>query len=107
MTFLAKVVNFQLLKLLNRSLSIFLPVSLSVSLYPLFPFHKGKDTTAIPQPSVHHVVYVFRIFFRFHKCRNNFHSSKNLRTNKFFPQNMCFFIFLLPWRKWVAGFSLK
>ena len=61
------------------------PPGLSLSLYPLFLFHKGKDTTAIPQPSVHHVVYVFPIFFRFHKCRNNFHSSKNLRTNKFFP----------------------
>ena len=32
-----------------------------------FLFHKGKDTSAIPQPSVQHLVYVFPIFFRFHK----------------------------------------
>ena len=28
-----------------------------------FSFHKGKDTSAIPQPCVHHDVYVFPIFF--------------------------------------------
>ena len=44
--------------------SIFLPVSLS--LYPLFPFfHKGEDTSTIPQPSVHHLVYVFLLVFSF------------------------------------------
>ena len=37
-----------------------------------FRFHKGKDTSAIPQPSVHYLVYVFPIFFCFHKCFNNF-----------------------------------
>ena len=32
----------------------------------IFLFHKGKDTSAIPQPSVQHLVYIFPIFFRFH-----------------------------------------
>ena len=48
-----------------------------------FLFHKGKDTSVIPQSSVHHLVYVFPIFFRFRKCFNNFHLSKILLTNKF------------------------
>ena len=50
-----------------------------------FFHHKGKDTSGIPQPSVQHLVYVFLIFFRFHKCFNNFHLSKNKFINKFFP----------------------
>ena len=37
----------------------------SLSLYPLFYFHKGKDTSAIPKPSVPRLVYVFLIFFVF------------------------------------------
>ena len=49
-----------------------------------FLFHKSKDTSAIPQPSVQHLVYVFPIFYRFHNCFNNFHSSKNILINKFF-----------------------
>ena len=49
-----------------------------------FIFHKGKDTSAIPQPSVQHLMYVFPIFFRFYKCFNNFHLSKNILINKFF-----------------------
>ena len=49
-----------------------------------FLFHKGKDTSAILQPSVQHLVHVFPICFRFHKCFNNFHSSKNILINKFF-----------------------
>ena len=48
-----------------------------------FLFHKGKDTSAIPQPSVQHLVYVFPIFFRFHKYFNKFHLKKNI-VNKFF-----------------------
>ena len=47
-------------------------------------FHGGKDISAIPQPSVHHLVYVSLIFFRFHKYFNNFHLNKNLLTNTFF-----------------------
>ena len=39
-----------------------------------FLFHKGNDISAINQPSVQHLVYVFPIFFCFHKCFNNFHS---------------------------------
>ena len=30
-----------------------------------FLFHKSKDTSAIPQPNVQHLVYVFLIFFAF------------------------------------------
>ena len=47
-----------------------------------FLFHKGKDTSAIPQPSIQHLVYVFPIFSRFRKCFNNFHLSKNILINK-------------------------
>ena len=47
-------------------------------------FIKARDTFAIPQSSVHHLVYDFPMFFCFHKCLNNFYSSKNLPTNKFF-----------------------
>ena len=43
-----------------------------------FLFHKSKDTSAIPQPSVQHLVYVFPIFFHVHKCFDNFHLSKNI-----------------------------
>ena len=72
-----------------------------------FLFHKGKDTYAIPQPSVQHLVYVSPILFCFHKYFNNFHLSKNILINNFFHWNMCFFIVLPPWRKGVVGFSLK
>ena len=72
-----------------------------------FFFHKGKDTSAIPQPSVQNPVYVFPIFFRFQKCFNNFHSSKNILINKFFHWNMCFFTVLRSWCKGVVSFSLK
>ena len=61
-----------------------------------FLFHKSKDTSAIPQPSVQHLVCVFHIFFRFHKCFNNFHLSKNILINNFFHRNMCFFTVLPP-----------
>ena len=64
-----------------------------------FIFHKDKDSSAIPHPSVHYLVYVFPIFFCFHRCFNNFHLSKILLTYRFFHWNMCFFIFLLPWRR--------
>ena len=46
-----------------------------------FLFHKGKDTCAIPQPSVQNLVYVFPIFFRFHKCFNNFHLTIHTEKN--------------------------
>ena len=64
---------------------------------------KGKGTYTIPQPSVYQLVYVFPIFFRFHKYLNNFRLSKTLLTNRFFHWNMCFSIFLLPWRKRGVG----
>ena len=63
------------LKLLSCSPSIFLLVSLSLCIL-YFLFHEGKDTSAIPQLSVHHLVFVFSIFFCFHKGFNNFHLSK-------------------------------
>ena len=49
-----------------------------------FLFHKGKDTSAVPQPSVQYLVYIFPIFFRFYKCFNNFNLSKNILINQFF-----------------------
>ena len=61
-----------------------------------FVFHKDGDTSVIRQPSVQHLVYVFPIFFCFHKCFNNFHLSKNILINKFFHRNMCFTIVLPP-----------
>ena len=61
---------------------------LSLSLLSfIYFFHKGKDTSGILQPSVQHLVYVFPIFFRFHKYFNNLHLSKNIfinKINKFF-----------------------
>ena len=77
------------------------------SLLLYFLFHKGKDTSAIPQSSVQHLVHVFPIFFRFHKCFINFHINKNILINKFFHWNMCFFIVWPPWPKGVFRFSLK
>ena len=59
----------------------FLSLSLCI-LY--FLFHKGKDTSAIPEPSVQHLVYVFPISFLSHKCFNNFHFDKNILINKSF-----------------------
>ena len=83
----------------------------SLSLYPLcYLFQKCNDTSAIPHSqatSVHYFVYVFPIFFRYHKGFNNCHLSKNLLTYKFFHWSMCFFIVLLPWRNGVVGFCLK
>ena len=71
--------------LLSCSPSIFLPVSLSLCiLYSLF--HEGKDTSAIPQLSVHHLVFVFPILFCFHKGFNNFHLSKISELISFFTE---------------------
>ena len=75
----------------TQLLSKHFPSGLSLRiLYVLF--HKGKDTSAITQPNVHHLVYTFPILFRFHKSFNNFHLSKNILINRFFHLNMCFFI---------------
>ena len=46
--------------------------------FSFFFLHKSKDTTAIPQPSVQHLVYVFPIFFCFHIYFNSFLLSKNI-----------------------------
>ena len=64
-------------------LSKYFPSGLSLCIL-YFPFHKIKETSAIPQPSLQDLVYVFPIFFRFHKCFNNFHLNKNILINKFF-----------------------
>ena len=88
----------------NRQALSFRSLSLSLCIF-YFLFHKDNET-AIPKPSVNHLVYVFTFFFCFHKCFNNFHLSKNLLKSKFFQWNMCFFMFSLPWRKGVVGFSL-
>ena len=42
-------------------LSKHFPSGLSLSIL-YFLFHKGKDTSGIPQPSVRHLIYVFAIF---------------------------------------------
>ena len=83
----------------NTSGRLLLSLSLCI-LY--FLFHKSKDTSAIPQPSIQHLVYVFPIFFRFHECFDNFHLSKIS-----FPWSIFFFIVILLWRKAVFGFSVK
>ena len=73
----------------------YFPPGHSLSLCILyFLFHRDKDTFAIPQRSVHHLVYAFPFFFRFHECLNNFRSSQNLLTNKFFTEtcgSSCFY----------------
>ena len=95
----------------------FLP---GLSLYTLyFFFHKCKDSSVVPQPSVKHFIYVFRIFFRFHKCFNNFYLCKNILINTFFllkhvflysftsmAQGSCRFLFEVK-HKGVVGFPLK
>ena len=59
-----------------------------------FLFHKGKDTSGIPQPSVQYLAYLFPIFFHFHKCFNNFHLSKNIFINNFFYSNVFLYSFI-------------
>ena len=48
------------------------PPDLSLFVSFLSFFYKGKDTSTIPQQSIHPFVYVFPISFRFHKYFNNF-----------------------------------
>ena len=72
-----------------------------------FLFQKGKDTPAISQPSVQHLVYVFPIFFRFHKYFNNFHLSKNILINKFFSLKHAFLYSFASISKGAVGFCLK
>ena len=48
------------------ALETYFPSGLSLCIF-YFLFHKGKDTSAIPQLSVQHLVYVFPISFHFHK----------------------------------------
>ena len=93
MKFLPKVVKknvwlgpllfIKILKTAQQSPSILFRPPFTTCIFCSF-FHGGKDISAIPQPSVHHLVYVSLIFFRFHKYFNYFHLSKNLLTNTFF-----------------------
>ena len=64
-----------------------------------FLFHKGKGTSGITQPSVQHLVHVFPIFFRFHKCFNNLHLSKNIFINKFLHWNVFLCLSVSLWSK--------
>ena len=62
-----------------------------LSLFVSFIYSKGKYTSAIPQPSVQHLVYVFLIFFRFYKfflLKHVFLHSFNSMT-----QGSCRFLF--------------
>ena len=89
------VVHKKLLKT-AQLLSEHFPSGFSLFVSLISFIHKGKDTSAVPRPSVQHLLYVFLIFFRFHNWFNNFHLSKNILINKFFHRNMCFFIVLPP-----------
>lgn len=71
----------------------------SLCFYPSFPFSWRQDTFAILQSYVHHLVYVIPIVVCFHKWFNKFRLSKNLLTNIFFRWNLCFSIYLVPWRR--------
>ena len=65
------------IKILLKTAQLFskhFPSGLSLCML-YFRFHKGKVASAIPQSSVQHLVYVFPIFFRFHKCFNKFQLS--------------------------------
>ena len=100
--------NLLFIKILSKTvqlLSKHFPSSLSLCIL-YFLFHNGKNTSAVPQPSVQHLVYVFPIFFRFHKCFNNFHLSKIILINIIFllkhvflhsftsiAQGSCWFLF--------------
>ena len=64
-----------------------------------FLFHKVKVTSGITQPSVQHLVYVFPIFCRFHKCFNNLHLSKNIFISKFFHWNVFLCLSVSLWSK--------
>ena len=91
MNFLANVMKKNvrpfkvLIKILLKTaqlLSKYFPSGLALCIL-YFLFHKVKNTSAMPQPSVQDLVYVFPIFFRFHKCFNHFHLNKNILINKF------------------------
>ena len=60
-------------------LSNHIPSGLSLCIL-YFLFHKGQDTSVIHQTSVQHLVYVFPIFFRLHKCFNNFRKTKRVSS---------------------------
>ena len=65
------------IKMLLKTAQLFskhFPLGLSLCILYLL-FHTIKDTSAIHQPSVHYLVYVFLIFFCFLKCFNNFYIS--------------------------------
>ena len=65
---LVPIVHSNTIKNCSTILQAFSSRSLSLSSFVSFIFfHKGKDTSEVPQPSVYHLAYVFPIFFCFHK----------------------------------------
>ena len=100
MNFFSKLVNLQLWKFPNCYPGIFLPFSLFVS-FISFCIKAKILLQFLSQAFI--IFYVFPIFFHFHKCLNNFCSSENLLTSRFFHRNMGFFLILLPWCERVVG----
>ena len=67
----------------------------SISLYPFFSFFiKARILLQFLSQAFSIFLMFSPIFFRFHKCFNNFHLSKNILINKFFHWGMCFFGYL-------------
>ena len=56
-----------------------------------FLFHKDKDTPAVPQPSIQHLVHLVCS----HKCFDNFCLSKNILINKIFHSNIFLYLFTI------------
>ena len=103
--FFNKVAGLEFCKI---SKSMFLQnTSRRLLLLYLFLFHKGKDTSAISQPSVQHLVYVFPIFFRFYKCFINFHLSKNILITTSFLLKYVFLYSFTPMTQGSCRFFFK
>ena len=101
--FFNKVAGLEFCKI---SKSMFLQnTSRRLLLLYLFLFHKGKDTSAISQPSVQHLV--FPIFFRFYKCFINFHLSKNILITTSFLLKYVFLYSFTPMTQGSCRFFFK
>ena len=86
------IVHKSTIKNFSIALQAFSFRSLSLCIF-YFLFHKGNDTSGIPQPSVQYLACLFPIFFCFHKCFNNFHLNKNIFINEFFHWNVFLYCF--------------
>ena len=73
----------------------------SISLYPFFSFFiKARILLQFLSQAFSIFLMFSPIFFRFHKCFNNFHLSKNILINEFFSLRHVFlrvFVFPGPW----------